>query len=138
MPLWLVSGRTRIQPKLVWLKHPLNSLLKAPTNAHTSVRFTLYACAGQLVLRSLVYSLEWENKAEPRALDTAFKCPQKAGMSWSVSQPTLTMCSSLQGAESDWHHRLHPDRDLCLPGSHPAGEALHPLPGPCPSEKLLA
>lgn len=59
---------------------------------------------------------------------------------WTVTErlPTLTMCSSLQGAESDWHHRLHPDRDLCLPGSHPAGEALHPLPGPCPSEQLLA
>lgn len=72
---WLVSGRARIKPKSVWLKHPLNGLLKAPTNALTSVRFTLYTCAGQLVLRSLVYSLEWQSKAEPQALDTAFKCP---------------------------------------------------------------
>ena len=94
---WLVSGRARIKAKSVWLKHPLNSLLKAPTNALTSVRFSLYPCAGQLVLRSLVYSLEWESKAEPRALDTTFKCPQKAGMSQSASQPTLTMCSSLPG-----------------------------------------
>lgn len=84
---WLVSGRARIQPKVVWLMHPLNNLLKAPTNARTSVRFTLYACAGQLVLRSGVYSLEWESKAEPRALDTAFKCPQKAGLSQSVCPP---------------------------------------------------
>lgn len=72
---WLVSGRARIKPKSVWLKHPLNSLLKAPTNV-TSVRFTLYTCAGQLVLRSMVYSLEWESNAEPRALDTAFRCPE--------------------------------------------------------------
>ncbi|XP_070235927.1 electrogenic sodium bicarbonate cotransporter 4 isoform X5 [Bos mutus] len=32
--------------------------------------------------------------------------------------------NKLRGTESDWHHRLHPDRDLCLPGSYPA---VHPF-----------
>uniref|UniRef100_A0A5F8GUD2 Solute carrier family 4 member 5 n=1 Tax=Monodelphis domestica TaxID=13616 RepID=A0A5F8GUD2_MONDO len=31
--------------------------------------------------------------------------------------------NKLRGAESDGHHRLHPDGDLCLPGSHPE---VHP------------
>ena len=81
----LVSVRARIQPKLVWLKHPLlatalDNLLNTPTNALTSVGFPLFPCAGQLVLRSLVCSLEWGSKAESRASDTTFKCPQRAGM----------------------------------------------------------
>uniref|UniRef100_A0A2K5IQE5 Anion exchange protein n=1 Tax=Colobus angolensis palliatus TaxID=336983 RepID=A0A2K5IQE5_COLAP len=31
--------------------------------------------------------------------------------------------NKLKGTESDRHHRLHPDRNLCLPGSHPK---VHP------------
>ncbi|XP_025116589.3 electrogenic sodium bicarbonate cotransporter 4 isoform X6 [Bubalus bubalis] len=34
--------------------------------------------------------------------------------------------NKLRGTESDWHRRLHPDRDLCLPGSYPA---VHPFAG---------
>lgn len=89
---WLVSGRARIKPKSVWLQAPPEQPPEGPYKCHLS-QIPLYTC-GQLVLRSMVYSLEWGEQGRARALDLQPSSAQRLGCRGLPAHPDRVLFSA--------------------------------------------